>query len=390
MPVDRTAELLGVVQDIYAASLDPVHWETVLAKVARLVRAEAGSVWIHDFANSSASFDGTGDDVAAFSGFDPSEVMRYADHYSAVNVWTANEDKYVSGSVVTSSVLYPDAMLKRTEFFGDWLQPQDLFYALGSIVEKEGTRAVKMSFLRPERAGAYNDDEMMVMRLLMPHLRTAVQIHRRMYRMKSLSDSALDALNAVGTGVVLVSARGTMMHANSTAHTIAMRTGALRFGARGELDCGPGARGTRLQEAIARAVHCSAGALEQGSTMLRVPHAHGEVALLVTPVSGMQLPFVDGVCAIVFCSDPQVVVARLNARLVEIYGMTPAEARLVEALAMGKTLKDFSEERSIAVATARTQLASAGTKVGAKRQADIVRIVLTGPAVLKLRSRASE
>ena len=136
MAADRSSELLGVVQEIYGAALEPARWEGVLAHVAQLVGAEAGSVWIHDFSDSSASFDGTGENVAAFSGFDPDELVRYADHYSSVNVWSADEERFVSGSVVTSSMLFPDTSLRRTEFYGDWLRPQDLFFALGSVVEK--------------------------------------------------------------------------------------------------------------------------------------------------------------------------------------------------------------------------------------------------------------
>ena len=62
--------------------------------------------------------------------------------------------------------------------------------------------------------------------------------------------------------------------------------------------------------------------------------------------------------------------------------MTPAEAALTEALVSGHSLQEFAELRSTSMHTVRTQLKAAAAKAGAKRQADLVRIVLTGPAVL--------
>jgi len=65
------------------------------------------------------------------------------------------------------------------------------------------------------------------------------------------------------------------------------------------------------------------------------------------------------------------------------YGMTVAEARLTEALVNGYSLQEYAERQRISIHTARTQIKSATAKAGAQRQVDLVRIVLTGPAVLQ-------
>ena len=67
-----------------------------------------------------------------------------------------------------------------------------------------------------------------------------------------------------------------------------------------------------------------------------------------------------------------------------MFGMTPAEARLTEALVHGQSLQQYADARRVTMSTVRTQLKAATAKTGTRRQADLVRIVLTGPAILGL------
>lgn len=71
--------------------------------------------------------------------------------------------------------------------------------------------------------------------------------------------------------------------------------------------------------------------------------------------------------------------------LAEFYGMTPAEARLALALLTGKTLADIAAVTDVRITTLRTQLGSILRKTGARRQADLVRLLSsTGIASLSL------
>jgi DNA-binding CsgD family transcriptional regulator/PAS domain-containing protein len=61
--------------------------------------------------------------------------------------------------------------------------------------------------------------------------------------------------------------------------------------------------------------------------------------------------------------------------LIQLFGLTPTEALLVAALASGSTLEQYAKKRGVAVGTARVQLATITAKTGARRQADLVRLV---------------
>ncbi|MEJ1298802.1 MAG: hypothetical protein RPU63_15195 [Candidatus Sedimenticola sp. (ex Thyasira tokunagai)] len=65
-----------------------------------------------------------------------------------------------------------------------------------------------------------------------------------------------------------------------------------------------------------------------------------------------------------------------------IYRFTSSEAQLVIGLVHGFTLAEIAKERDVTLHTVRAQLKSVFSKTGAKRQAELIKQILTGPAVL--------
>jgi DNA-binding CsgD family transcriptional regulator len=60
-----------------------------------------------------------------------------------------------------------------------------------------------------------------------------------------------------------------------------------------------------------------------------------------------------------------------------VYGLTAAETHLVRALIAGKTPEEVSEERSVSLATVKTQLRSVFSKTGTRRQSDLIRALFS-------------
>jgi DNA-binding NarL/FixJ family response regulator len=67
--------------------------------------------------------------------------------------------------------------------------------------------------------------------------------------------------------------------------------------------------------------------------------------------------------------------------LAELFGLSPAESRLAVALTNGKKLPDIAAEAGVKITTLRSQLSAILKKVGANRQADLVRILTAIPVV---------
>lgn len=386
----NTGRLVG---NIYDAAGDSTRWPAFMENLASSLNAGFGMLWLQDFSSSGNTSEPGDCDIAAASGLDPASLARYRVHYAGLNVWLPNASRLAEGAITVSSALYPDRLLPATEFYNDFLRPHSLFYAVGSSILKRGTQDFKMSFVRSQRAGHYDDAELDRVKQLIPHLRNAVVLHRELSRLKVLAGSALAALEWIPMGVVLLTGSGVLMHANRRAHDLFAGTGALHLGPGGTLHAAGAGATTTLQRLIREAVQTTAGKGCAHGGALQLTGAGGrKLQVRVTPLPTDSAAPVAGAMAAIFCSDPDAVVGTLSQRLEAMYRMTPAEAHLAEALVNGQSLKQYAEARSTSMNTVRTQLKAAAAKTGAKRQADLVRIVLTGPAIFNqdggiLRSR---
>lgn len=147
-------------------------------------------------------------------------------------------------------------------------------------------------------------------------------------------------------GVVLLNGAGKLMHANSRAHELAAGTLALRFAASGAVVAVTPRATARLQQLIDGSVRTAAGkALSPGGT-LQLAGANGALLnVLVTPLPTAASPFGEPGMAALFLTDPRAALNSLSGALKAIYGMTPAEAELTQALASGISLKELAQAR---------------------------------------------
>lgn len=68
--------------------------------------------------------------------------------------------------------------------------------------------------------------------------------------------------------------------------------------------------------------------------------------------------------------------AGCEAWLKDRYGLTAAETRVVLHLARGGTVASYAEEAGVGVGTVRSHLKAAFSKTGARRQAELVAVVM--------------
>jgi DNA-binding NarL/FixJ family response regulator len=206
----------------------------------------------------------------------------------------------------------------------------------------------------------------------------------RLRELTGVSHAALQALERLNYGVLLLGPDGELRHANRRAEDISRRTRAYAAAASGRLQASAAATSSKLHKAVQAAAQGSS-ARDMAGTPLRLRGATGaDVHAFVVPVPPDTQHFDKVVVAMMFVADPESTLPNFPEKLRQIYHLSPTEAQLAEALVNGRSLKQFAVERGTSLNTVRTQLRSLAAKVGAKRQVDVVRCILTGPAVLDL------
>lgn len=371
-------ELIGL---IYDAALEPEHWEAVLLQLSDFFNSAGMAMWVHDMENNSADSQANGQIIKAVRA-DEQFLVSYARYYAQTNVWAQDEVPREEGSIVFSSMQYPDNLLPKTEFFGDWLRPQDLFYSIGAVVVKNGSLAVKLSGLRSKRHGAYTEDDLANYRRLLPHIKRACVINQRLTDERLLAESQVQLSNLAqdisGLCLLGLSANGQLLYANRCGeatlregHWLAVQQGSLRA-----VDVG---KDNEFQNAIRETLlhkqprHVNLGG-NNGS-----PHC----CLTVMPAPlWNQLSLVDQSIALLV-----VVVSRTDRRvatgrqLMDLFGLTPAESRLLRALAQGEDLEQYANAEGLKKTTVRSQLQAVMMKTSVSKQKDLVKLVLSIPAV---------
>jgi DNA-binding CsgD family transcriptional regulator len=65
----------------------------------------------------------------------------------------------------------------------------------------------------------------------------------------------------------------------------------------------------------------------------------------------------------------------------QLYGLSPAEARLAQSLCQGQSVEEHAERFQVSVNTVRTQVRAILGKTGCARQQDLVRMLAALPTV---------
>lgn len=227
-------------------------------------------------------------------------------------------------------------------------------------------------------------DKRRLLEALAPHLKRALRIfvqYAQAWRERSVYQAVIDR---IGVGVALVDPKGMVMATNEVGQEIlAAGDGLAVIG--GKLTARNAGTARSLESFI------RAGAEAQTEPV----HAHGQPLAVAREANPAPLtvivhpgPSVQPVnaplrrSAIVVMRDPERR-ASVSAHVVgQLFGLTPAEATLATLLAQGADLDEAATELGIRRNTARSQLQSTFMKTGAKRQSELVRMILNSVATL--------
>lgn len=86
---------------------------------------------------------------------------------------------------------------------------------------------------------------------------------------------------------------------------------------------------------------------------------------------------------ILFVSDPERAMGGRESILEGLYGLSRAEARLAAGLMQGKSLDETAGELGISIHTGRTHLKRVLSKTSTRRQGELIRLLLAGPATMR-------
>ena len=354
----------GLVRSIYAAGLDFPRWSTALEEIADALGAATSGISGHG--------ERPGESWGMMSRVDPRCTQEYVTHYHSVNpIWSRVPDTPV-GTVLTDAMVMPKSEFSRTEFYNDFLLPQGVTAMMSSVVRLEGGR---QSIISLQRGSEFEADQLALLTRLAPHLALAVDINTRIALESLVGRPSLYALDHAGQGAIVTDTVGNILFANVTGQRLIDAGGGLTGRGRG-LACRLPADTARLHQLIAS---CADRTAVPRGGKLRVQQAPGEGCLdiLVAPLHS-DVPWlpVERPVSLILIDPPMPARGLTTESLMEKFGLTRAESIVAIEICSGLGVKSTAARLGVAQSTVRSQLANVFEKTGARKQAELVRILL--------------
>lgn len=339
--------------------LGEASWQDFLDRLRLILPNGAGTLFFHDANRGEGAFSlssGMGDDFLA----------DYAAHYSRISPWMPHASTRPVGRAVPSAAMLARGNLRTTEFYQDFMRPQDLIEGVGvTLVREEGCNFM-LSVMGAEAEEAEIGEAVAVLQEIVPQMRRAFRFYRR-EGMRDPAELGLPlALVTVGPGLSIRSA-------NAAGETLLARGEALGVDRAGRLRSSEPALVEHVRMALAT---WSCPDLRPGPRSFVVARRDGGLPLAINvlvPSGRDERTFFRGPECHLLVEDPGARQGRGAEIFARLHGLTAAEQRVAAGLAAGLDLAAIAADAGVAVSTVRDQLKQVFAKSGVNRQAELVR-----------------
>lgn len=374
-------EILDLVGSVYDVALSVDRWEPLLERLTALFQGNATVFFVRDpLAVETVFF--------RYWGLPEGLLAESVERFTTTDVGLDSLLSLAPGTVVTDEA-DESRVEPRDEVLRDFLRRWDVERYIGADVFRDARRFGVVAVLGSRSRAPFGADERELLRTLIPHLRRAVELRSHVDRKDADRSVAQAVIEGILTGVVLLDADGKLLVANAAARRIAESRDGLVF-AREQLRACTHTDDDLLQRSIAEAIAISEHQESEGGAALSVRRPSGArpYAVVVSPGANAASRSEYRIAsAVVLIGDPDSGLESAEAMAMQLYGLTRSEARLACAIASGESLESYARSRGITVATARWTMKQTLGKTNTRRQADLVRLLLTGPVAIALRAR---
>lgn len=313
--------------------------------------------------------------LSVSAGLAPDIGPDYAAHYAHIDPRRGLSMTMAPGQILACHKHFDTRFVSSNEFYQDYLLPQvGLHHLLGAgDLVAESRQLVLIGFQRYVGRRHFNDEEVRLLGQLLPHLQRTLRLREKLASVSDTATCLETTLESAHLAAILLTSAGKMLWSSRYADSLLckgvwMHQSNLRLRAR------DAAQDNALQAAIRNtALHGRPGSLNLGNapshcclTLLNVSgrlsdHMKGHVLVLVSVSGGRRVASVQ--------------------QLMDLFRLSPAEARLTRALAQGENVERYADQEGLKRSTIKTQLTSALTKTGMRGQKDLIRLVLDLPAI---------
>lgn len=340
-------------EGLYDCVLEPARWRSELSAVCDLAGSEAATLVLHDLSSRTAA-------LPHQACTDHTLAETYCSRFARINPHIdAIRETGIDGRVTTSRDLLGDAAFQGSRFFEEWCRPNGIGDLAVCVLMRTPTHVATVGFGRSLHDGAYSSDETAALGQIVPHLARAARLCALLTEERAATRAFAGLVEHLAVAAIVLDAKGHILRTNAAADDLltdaavaTSRDRRLRF------------RDAGADTAVHRAVLVPSAL----PVFLAAEDRHGSRVLVTvlppTDVTGGQ--------TVVLIGRPQEALGKAASVLIDVYGLTPAEYRVLALLMEGLTPGEVADRLRLAIATVRTHIRRVLEKTGTARQADLL------------------
>jgi DNA-binding CsgD family transcriptional regulator/PAS domain-containing protein len=363
------ATLSRLIAGMYEATLEPEQWSEVLARIVAFVGGHGGCLLAKD---------PTSRDIEAHwhAGVEPRYLRLYNETYSKMGPVAALSFGEV-GQIVSVPEVVPYDEFRRSRFYLEWAEPQGWVDVALAVLDKSAAGWGFLGISRNATNGMVDDEMRRRISLVVPHVRRALRIGRAMERRQADATTFADILDRLSAGLLLLDAQGRIVHTNAAADDM-LRDGRL-LRAIGRRLAGGDAQAERALRETAILPRAEGVNLGREGIVVPLRTCDGERYIARAMPLASTAPRGAGDTAeattAVFVRRATMDPPPAPDIIAESYKLTPTELRVLFALVEIGGVPDVAASLGIAETTVKTHLGRLFAKTGARRQAELVKLV---------------
>ena len=208
--------LSSLIADIHDAGVDEAGWPAALRRLGSLFNAPRAMIWMQDKAGGTRAMH--------MLERDDRITRDYFEHHGRGDLLRRAITGAPAGTVLTNDMVVPRSEFVRTEFYADFAAPHGLIDCIQArvfdIASSNLSGCLGIAISSSLKSGVFEREHVRLLALLLPHLGRAMQMQLRLARLGVERDCALEALDRLRHGVLVVDAQARVLHANSAAEAI--------------------------------------------------------------------------------------------------------------------------------------------------------------------------
>ena len=365
---------------LHAAPLDDTHWRQFLCQLCDFTESLYGI-----FTSNDSSLDRR---ILAHSGM-PAFAEAHRTYNQSFRHRDPFREKFLRSprvGVIEGDDLCPHRELVQTDLYREFLCPLQLHHMTFMVLSMSPRKYELISMWRGKDRPHLEAEAMRLLKLLLPHIQTALQVRNVLGTAELRAHNAESLLDGSLTASILLDEEGHIVLMNAAAQKLTAERDGLHVHGDQIAPTDTTSRMRFRSLILAAAAPCqpepSVGVLLERRSGKRPLH------VLVAPFRPADLRR-SNARVLVLATDPETRINFPDALLRSMYDFTPAETEIANGLLTGYSLDEVALLRKTTLATTRSQMKSLFGKTSTRRQGELIQLLSSLPRTMPATARTA-